>query len=229
MAIAADFGDRLRIIADDRENAGGVIAQLRTFPEVTVDVRRLKTGDFEIGERCLVERKTLADFACSVVDSRLFRQAAALVRSARCAILILEGNSLEKETNGVSREALQGALITVSIFYGLAVLRAKDSAETARLLVYLGQQDRKVARGALSRHGYRPKGKRARQLFILQGLPGVGPERAARLLDRFGSIQAVTVASSDELAGIDGIGATIAKRIRWVLEPDDTIEMQPGG
>jgi DNA excision repair protein ERCC-4 len=118
----------------------------------------------------------------------------------------------------VPREALQGALITVSVFYGLAVLRARDPAETARLLVYVGRQARQLARGALPRPGYRPKGKRAQQLFALQGLPGIGPGRAEKLIDRFGSLQRVATASAEDLAAIEGIGEHTAKRIRWALE-----------
>ena len=213
-----DYQDKCRIVADDRENAGGVIDELRAFPHLALEVRRLKAGDFQVGGHFLVERKTMADLACSVVDARLFRQAAALANSSQRGILVIEGNG--QDDQGVSREALQGALITVSVFYGLAVLRAKDRAETARLLVFLTQQARKVAHGSISRHGYRPKGRRARQLFILQGLPAVGPERAARLLDRFGSVQAVASASALDLAEINGIGDKVAKRIRWAFEPD---------
>jgi DNA excision repair protein ERCC-4 len=208
----------VRVVADDRENAGGVVAELRVRPEVRLEVRRLATGDFAVEDRCLVERKTLADFARSVVDARLFRQAAALARDARRAVLILEGTAVGIGDDGVSREALQGALITVSVFYGLAVLRARDPAETARLLVYLGRQAQRSAGGGLPRPGYRPKGKRARQLFVLQGLPGIGPDRAARLLERFGSVQAVIAASADELASVDGIGETVAERIRWAVD-----------
>jgi ERCC4-type nuclease len=58
-------------------------------------------------------------------------------------------------------------------------------------------------------------------LFLLQGLPRVGPERAARLLDRFGSVQAVATASAADLATVDGIGDSIAARIRWALGAAD--------
>ena len=68
----------IRIVADDRENAGGVIEELRRFVEVSVDVQRLKIGDFLVEERFAVERKTLMDFAQSVIDGRLFAQATAL-------------------------------------------------------------------------------------------------------------------------------------------------------
>lgn len=208
----------IRIVADDRETAGGVIAELRGREEVALEVRRLPVGDFIIEARFAVERKTLADFAQSVIDARLFKQAAALAQGTQRGVLILEGSASDAAGLGISRESLQGALITVSVFYGLAVIRARDAAETARLLVYLGRQAQRFARGAFPRHGSRPKGRRARQLFVLQGLPGVGPERAARLLDRFGSVQAVAAASGPELAAVDGIGDTTAERIRWALE-----------
>jgi ERCC4-type nuclease len=211
----------VRIVADDRENAGGVIAVLQSVAGAAVEVRRLAVGDFIVEDRFAIERKTLADFARSVIDRRLFRQAAALAKGAHRALLILEGTAGDTRDTGVSREALQGALITVSVFYGLAVLRARDAAETARLLVYLGRQAQAFARDSLSRPGYRPKGKRARQLFLLQGLPGVGPGRAARLLERFGSVQAVVVAPSSDLAAVDGIGTTTARRIRWALDESD--------
>ncbi|OHE89322.1 MAG: hypothetical protein A3G75_00675 [Verrucomicrobia bacterium RIFCSPLOWO2_12_FULL_64_8] len=207
----------VRIVADDRENAGGVIEALRGMDGVTIEVRRLASGDFVVEDRFTVERKALADFAQSVVDARLFKQAAALAEGSRRGILILEGRWPDLHSE-ISRESLQGALITVSVFYGLAVLRSLDAVETARLLVYLGRQAQRFARGALPRPGYRPKGKRVRQLFLLQGLPGIGPGRAARLLERFGSVQGVTVATADELAAIDGIGETTAAKIRWALE-----------
>ena len=208
----------VRITADDREEAGGVIAELRGRADVALEVRRLPVGDFLVEDRFAVERKTLADFAQSVVDARLFKQATALAQGSRRAVLILEGTAADFGAGGVSRESLQGALITVSVFFGLAVLRARDAAETARLLVYLGRQAREFASGSLPRPGYRPKGKRARQVFVLQGLPGVGPERAARLLEHFGSVQAVAAASADELAEMDGLGEITATRIRWALE-----------
>ena len=209
---------RVRSVADDRENAGGVIGVLRGRAEVELEVRRLGVGDFVVGESCLVERKTLADFAQSVIDARLFRQAAAMAAAGRRAVLVLEGTATDLATVGMSRESLQGALIAVGVFYGVAVLRARDVDETARLLVYLGQQALTRAEGAYGRPGYRPKGRRARQLYVLQGLPGIGPERAERLLERFGSVERTMAASAEELAAIEGIGPRIAERIRWVVE-----------
>lgn len=208
----------LRIVADDRERGGGVIAELQARSDVVLEITRLGVGDYHVGESIVVERKTVRDFAVSIVDTRLFKQAGAMVAGPRPGVIMLEGSAAAANEVGVSREALQGALLTVSVFYGLPILRSRDAAETARLLVYLGRQAQRCAQGGLPRPGYRPKGKRARQLFVLQGLPGIGPGRAERLLARFGSVAEVVNASAAALASADGIGPTIASRIRWALD-----------
>lgn len=214
----SEVNDLVRIVADDREAASGVIDVLRARVDVAIEVNRLRIGDFLVEESFVIERKTLRDFAASVIDARWFKQSAAMAAGARCGVIVLEGPVAAASELGVSREALQGALITVSVFYGIAVLRAHDVAETARLLVYLGRQARRFANHALPRPGYRPKGRRARQLFVLQGLPGIGPERAEALLDYFGSVEKVAQASALDLAAIDGIGESTAEKIRWALE-----------
>ncbi|MDZ7701092.1 MAG: excinuclease ABC subunit C [Halobacteriales archaeon] len=52
---------------------------------------------------------------------------------------------------------------------------------------------------------------------VLDDVPGVGPERRARLLRRFGSVEGVRAASLDELRGVPGIGEATAGRIRSQL------------
>ena len=103
---------------------------------------------------------------------------------------------------------------------GIPVLRSKNASETAKLIVYVGRQIESIASGGAQRHGYRPKNKLKRQLFILQGLPGVGCERAGRLLKHFRSVEAVISASSNELQSVDGIGKSIAERIKWAVSEE---------
>lgn len=209
----------VHIVVDDREKAGGqVLVALAGRDDATVDIARLEVGDYNIEHRVVVERKTATDFAASLIDGRLFHQAAELASAPGRGVLVLEGCDEDWRDTGVRREALQGALITIGVFYGVAVLRSDGPEETARLLVYLARQARRSAQGGLPRPGYRPKGKRARQLFLLQGLPGVGPERAARLLARFGSVQAIMTASAADLATVDGIGEKTAARIRRIIQ-----------
>jgi len=207
----------INITADDREHKNEVIKSLMGIENVEVCIRRLSMGDYQVENRLIVERKTLKDFALSIIDGRLFKQMIRIANSTFTGVLILEGTAIDTVDLGITREAMQGALITVSLILGIPVLRSKDPSETARLIVYIGRQIESMTRGGVQRHGYRPKDERKRQIFILQGLPGVGPERAGRLLDSFGSVEAAISASSSELQSVDGIGKSIADKIKWVV------------
>ncbi len=112
----------------------------------------------------------------------------------------------------------EGAVITLTLIYELPLLRSHDPAETARLLVYAGDQLRRHSDGAIPRHGNRPKTRRRIQLRVLQGLPGIGPSRAAALLEQFERVEAVMSASIESLQMVDGIGSKTAASIRWALE-----------
>jgi ERCC4-type nuclease len=213
----------INITADDREHKSEVIKSLMGIENVEVCIRRLSIGDYQVDNRVIVERKTIKDFAISIIDGRLFKQMIRLANSNSTGVLILEGTAIDTVEIGMTRAAMQGALITVSLILGIPVLRSKDPSETAKLIVYIARQIESMAGGGVHRHGYRPKTKRKRQLFILQGLPGVGPEKAERLLAMFGSVEAVISASSSELQIVDGIGKSIADKIKWAVSE----EMKP--
>jgi DNA excision repair protein ERCC-4 len=208
---------RIRVIVDDREVNCGTVEVLKETEGVDVTVRHLTLGDYEVDGRLLFERKTLLDLAVSIKDGRLFRQACRLVSNPLRSAIILEGTAGELAGSGMRREAMQGALITLSLVMGIPLLRSKEPRETARLMLYAARQVQSIARGALPRKVKRPLGKRRTQLQLLQGLPGVGPERARCLLETFGSVEAVFMASADELVKVFGIGESTAKSIRWAV------------
>ena len=220
--------NRITITIDDRERSGSVSESLAKMENVSVLIRRLPLGDYAVDGGLLVERKTLPDFAVSVIDGRFFRQMTRLAMSPAKGVLVLEGGSRDLHNTGIRREALQGALITTSLILGIPVLRSLDPGETAQLIIFAARQLQFAASGGLSRPGYRPKGRRKRQLYILQSLPGVGPARAARLLDRFGSVQNVLNASIDSLATVEGVGPETARGIQQIIrEPQATYGMGP--
>lgn len=209
--------DKIHIIADYRENKSGVIPKLLAMEDVDVCIKRLTIGDYKVDNRLLFERKTLKDFAVSIIDGRIFNQMIRLAGSSLKSTLILEGTAKDLAGSAMRREAIQGALITISLILGIPLLRSKDSDETARLIVYAARQLKSFAKGGLKRYGRRPKDKRRRQLFILQGLPGIGREKAVRLLDNFGSIAAIVAADTSELQTVEGIGKNLADRIKWTV------------
>lgn len=52
---------------------------------------------------------------------------------------------------------------------------------------------------------------------LLEEIPGVGPKRRERLLEAFGSIEAVAKASTEEISSLKGITPSMAKRIKAFL------------
>jgi ERCC4-type nuclease len=211
---------RVQVLADDRERTAPVVEILRSINGVEVISQRLRIGDYQIHE-WLFERKTLVDFAESIKTGRLFSQANRLLSASPSVAFILEGKASDLAESKMRREALQGALVSLSLIYQIPILRAFDPGETAHLLLYAGHQLQRDRSDHLLRRGLRPKRRRKLQLYVLQGLPAIGPEKAARLLDQFGSVGGVMAASQEQLQLVSGIGGKIARNIRWLLDADN--------
>jgi ERCC4-type nuclease len=210
----------IRIVADDREARSPVLDALQRRDGIELTVRRLDLGDYLIDERLLFERKTLRDFVVSMKDGRLFEQALRLAAAPLRKAIVLEGGARALAETGMRREALQGALIALTLFLGIPLLRSADSDETARLMLYAARQyDRLTSDVPPPRlfAGKRPRGKRNVQARILQSLPGIGPSLAERLLERFGTVETVLVADENALSSVQGIGVGRAKAIRWAV------------
>jgi len=116
------------------------------------------------------------------------------------------------------REAVQGALITLSVVFCMPLLRSRGPNETANLILYSANQVFRSSTSAIHRQVICPKGKENKRLYILQGLPNVGPELAERLLEKFGNVEAVFKADEEQLQKIPGLGFETARQIRELLQ-----------
>lgn len=206
------------IDVDHRELRGPLPSALIASGRFDVRVRRLIVGDYIADGALIFERKTLPDLVMSIKQGRLFEQAARLADCRFPVALILEGSGADLAGCGMRWRAIQGALIAVTMNLGVPLLRSRCPAETVATIELAALQRRRLAHAPLPRRGQRPKGRQAHRHYLLQGLPGIGPGRAARLLREFGSVQAVIDADEAALARVQGIGSRIAGKIRWAVE-----------
>ncbi len=211
-------GPPIRIWVDDREARGsGIMARLAEMADVAVEVKRLRTGDYLIEGKAVLERKRVPDFLESLFDGRLFTQAKRLADAPLRPFLILEGPASEWADRHIQRASIQGAMLTLSVVFGIPVLRSQNEEETARLIRYTARQLQAASTAALNRPGRRPKGKRALQIRVLTSLPRVGSTRAQRLIDHFGTLEQVMAAGREALAAVPGIGKQTAQSIHWAV------------
>ena len=208
----------MTILIDHREAKNRkLVTAFQSHPGIHLERVTLKTGDFLVDNQLLMERKTLTDFALSIKDGRLFRQAARLTAVKQNTAIILEGTSRELKKIGMKREALQGALICLSLKFHLPVLRSMSPEETAWLIIVAAGQCTTVKRSTKYQLPRTAPAKRMNtlhhQLYILQGLPDIGPIKAQSLLKNFGSLKAFFSAGPSEFKKVDGIGNMTAEKI----------------
>jgi len=195
----------IKIQVDHREKASATY-ELLLQTRFEIELCHLQWGDYRINDLILVERKEAAD------------QARGLKSCAGRPVFLLEGNPCNTGFC-IDRRAVRGALISLQTLWHLPVVRSRDPSETVEILTIIVNQNFRCEEG-LPRPGYRPRRLLTRQLYFLQGLPGIGPVRARQLLECFGTVSGVLQAPVEALAKVPGIGDDTAAKIRRVLDTD---------
>ncbi len=202
----------ISIQADYRENPSGIPQLLSEIETVSLSVLYLPAGDYIINGTIGIERKSAEDFVQSIIANRLFDQIGRLKRSALRPLLIVEGNPYAT-AHEIHTHAIRGAILSVLVFWQVPVIFSKSREDTVVILLTIARQDINLSIQVATPKNYRSKRLVKRQLFFLQGIPGVGPLLAARLLEKFGTLKAVINATEGELKQVEGIGGNNAKKI----------------
>jgi excinuclease ABC subunit C len=83
--------------------------------------------------------------------------------------------------------------------------------------LYLVQRVRDEAH-RFANEGHRKRRSKVGVASILDGVPGVGPSRRKRLLDRFGSLEDIRRATGEEIAAVPGIPYDVAESVKAFLD-----------
>ena len=215
------------IVIDARESDNFI--RLLSGIGATVEKKTLDLGDFLCSDKTVVERKTREDFENSILDRRLFSQLHNLGSVYPHVIIIVEG---EESFCRINRAALLGAYASVVSDFGAGLVFTRNSEGTAELVHAIAKHEQKDRKSEIS---FFPKRKTftisQTQRAVLEPFPMFGPKSSKRLLEHFGNLENVMLASEKELSEVEGIGEKRAKILRRVLESgykkdeDETLEL----
>ena len=214
--------EKCKICVDSREaankNGKKIVALLDELGVQTV-ITKLDFGDYLIGEDVAVERKTVFDFANTLTQRFLFDQIFRMKEAYPRSLLLIEGYmGLLRKFRRISSESLCGALFALTQA-GIPLVPTIDPKDTATFLVTSAKQlNKDKAIQPIIRHRIKTEDLRARQLFVVAGLPNIGPTLGENVLTHFKTVRAVFCATREKLLEVKGIGLQRADTVLKVLD-----------
>lgn len=205
----------IQIVVDSREHRSGMPQALERLG-ATVISEELEAGDYVLAQGLAVERKEAADFVNSILDRRLFAQVPLLKATYARPFILVEG-SLATVRSAIEPAALAGALSYLSVIEGITLLNSATLEGSALQLVTMARHATQGLGYEIALRGDKPKDRRSQASYLIEGLPGIGPAAAKKLLAHFGTPAKVLSARPDELTQVKGIGPKMAATVHEVL------------
>jgi len=201
---------------DDRELRSATARRLYELG-CRFDSQRLTVGDYVVSSRCCIERKNDSDFEQSIMDGRLFSQAAELCTAYKAPVIAIVGTNFCR----LDRKAIRGAQASLAVDFRIPVFFFATEEEFAEFIHAIAFREQATGNGP-------PRMQTAKkevalcdlQQLAVESLPTIGPVHARALLSRLGSVAKVYNATVAELVRVEGIGKIRAERMRKVIDSD---------
>jgi Fanconi anemia group M protein len=202
-------GPAIRI--DDRETSSKVVEELSGMG-AAIRLERLPQGDYAIGDRILVERKTARDFVDTLINRDLLGQAKSLADAVPRPVMVIEGGDIYTQRD-MNPNSLRGVLAALAIDMGITLLFTRDEQDTAQMLFVIAKRE-EGERGERKLHPHKSfTSAKEEQEYIISAFPDIGLKNARLLLAHFGSVQGIVNATLEELVAVKGIGEKTGGKI----------------
>lgn len=189
----------MTLFIDDREPTQIIGHLQKLIGADQVQVQRIGSGDYVIGDKIAIERKELWDVLGSVYDGRYWKQVKVLCDTYEKPFVIVEGDiksathplKMDKRVLSVGlsdgdKNMLRSTQIATTLGWHIPIFRTLDYEDTALCIAEIyervegkkkGEKPPPAVKKALT-----PKEIRENMLCCIQG---VGPKTSKKILDRF--------------------------------------------
>lgn len=202
----------LEIVIDSREIHSPVHKLLDATPNINLTVKELSSGDYVLCDGFAVERKDAMDFVMSILDGRLFSQVLRMKVEYDRVVFLIHGN-VYATRSAATHDSIRGAISYLMAIEGVSVVTTGNAIEAADLMLTMTRHLQEGLGYDVPLRTAKPKQFGDLALYLVQGLPGVGPTSAKALLAHFGSPAQVFAATAAELCKAPGVGKKTAERI----------------
>ena len=216
--------ENIRIIVDERERKSGIPDLLKAIG-MGVEMKTLPIGDYIVAPETIVERKSIKDLMASVFDGRLYDQCNRLKENFEHPIVLVEGNVDEIEEITDNPLVFYGAISRVTLEFKIPIIHTPSASHTAKLLVALCSK-KDGPTGPYLKKIKKSSNLETQQLSTLCSLPGIGEKFAVRMLEKFGTPLKVFTATTSELAKVEGLGESRAKKIKNMLTTKNKLQKE---
>lgn len=211
------------LVIDERERAWHLRFDIfckAKFPEWQTEVRTIEVGDYAHADLLGIEHKSPEDFLSSLQSGRLFNQAHELAQAYQQAFIVVDGVPRQLWSSSYvpySAENIHGVLASLAVRRRTPVLFT-GSNEVDFMTTIVKLVDKTQGDGSFVYNPVRSKGtKRELARHLIAALPGVGPKRAATILEAYKTPLEALIDYKNWVK-LDGIGNSTIQRAAEVLE-----------
>lgn len=203
----------MKILVDSKEPPSVISKIKKHFPNDKIKVQELPCGDVWIDD-LIIERKsqTTGDFLASIKDGRLINQASEMRGLSEWCYIVIESPLIWYNQKMVGTDwhfrSVQGALLQVQEL-GVCISYCDNGDDFPKAIEWLWKRDRsKIVNLAPRKYGL----PITVDCKILSAIPGIGIDKAEKLLYKFGSaMAAIECLTDDDCELPHGIGPKIRK------------------
>lgn len=218
--------DRTLTVFVDTRETDDLTPYIKSHASVaTCLVEELPVGDIRVkGSTAIFERKTVSDYASSIMEGRLDDQIQRMQATTDDVFILVEGDLTETDTlqhTALSGESIRGHMASTMVRHGIPVVLCSDKPRLVDMMTRVARKTMEDPTSTRLLDTGPIESNEPPTMRMYGCIDGVGPATAESLFQKYPSIDLLLSAPNDDLTEVEGIGEKTASTIRRTLRSGD--------